>query len=32
MVLAGIDVNSMLESNTYQALTARIKYNEWKRL
>lgn len=32
MVLAGIDVNSMLKSNTYQALTARIKYNEWKKL
>jgi transcription elongation factor Elf1 len=32
MVLQGIDVNSMLESNTYQSLTATIKYNEWKRL
>ena len=32
MVLAGIDVNSVLESNTYQSLTATIKYNEWKRL
>ncbi len=32
MVLAGYDVNSMLESNTYQSLTATIKYNEWKRL
>ena len=32
MVLAGYDVNSMLESNTYQSLTANIKYNEWKRL
>ncbi len=32
MVLKGIDVNSMLESNTYQSLTATIKYNEWKRL
>jgi len=32
MVLAGHDVNSMLKSNTYQSLTATIKYNEWKRL
>lgn len=32
MVLAGHDVNSMLECNTYQALTATIKFNEWKRL
>lgn len=32
MVLAGYEVNSMLESNTYQSLTATIKYNEWKRL
>jgi len=32
MVLAGHNVQSMLESNTYSALTARIKFNEWKRL
>ena len=32
MVLDGVEVNSMLESNTYQSLTATIKYNEWKRL
>ena len=32
MVLAGIDVNSVLKSNTYQSLTATIKYNEWKKL
>ena len=32
MVLAGIDVNSVLESNTYQSLKATIKYNEWKKL
>lgn len=32
MVLAGHDVNSMLESNTYQSLKATIKFNEWKRL
>lgn len=32
MVMAGIDANSVLESNTYQSLTATIKFNEWKRL
>ena len=32
MVMAGIDVNSMLKSNTYKSLTATIKFNEWKRL
>jgi len=32
MVMAGLDVQSMLESSTYSALTARIKFNEWKRL
>jgi len=32
MVLAGVDVNSVLKSNTYQSLKATIKYNEWKRL
>ena len=32
MVLAGVDVNSVLESNTYQSLTATIKFNEWKKL
>lgn len=32
MVLAGQDVNSMLESNVYKALKATIKFNEWKRL
>ena len=32
MVLAGIEVNSMLKSNTYQSLKATIKYNEWKKL
>lgn len=32
MVLAGIDVNSVLKSNTYHSLTATIKFNEWKKL
>ena len=32
MVLAGLNVQSMLESSTYSALTAQIKFNEWKRL
>ena len=32
MVLAGIDVNSVLKSNTFHALTAKIKFNEWKKL
>ncbi len=32
MVLAGHDVNSMLESNVYKSLKATIKFNEWKRL
>ncbi len=32
MVLAGHNVQSMLESNTYQALRATIKFNEWKKL
>ena len=32
MVLAGHDIMNMLGSNVYQGLTAKIKYNEWKRL
>ena len=32
MVLSGHDVNSVLKLNTYQSLTATIKYNEWKKL
>ncbi len=32
MVLAGHDIMTMLGSNVYQGLTAKIKYNEWKRL
>lgn len=32
MHLAGHNIMSLLESNTYQALAARIKFNEWKKL
>lgn len=32
MVLAGLDVNSMLESNTYSGLEAKIKLINWKRV
>ena len=32
MVIAGYDVNDILKSNTYQTLTAKIKFNEWKKL
>ena len=32
MVLAGHDVQSMLESNTYQGLEAKIKFNNWKKI
>ena len=32
MVLAGHDVQNVLESNTYSGLTANLKFNLWKRL
>lgn len=32
MVLSGKDVMSILNSNVYQGLTAKLQYNEWKRL
>ncbi len=32
MILAGHDIMTVLGSNVYQGLTAKIKYNEWKRL
>ena len=32
MVLAGLSVMNMLKSNTYRALEAKIKFNEWKRV
>ena len=32
MVLAGHDVQSMVESNTYSGLEAKLKLNEWKKV
>ena len=32
MVLAGRDVQTMVESNTYSGLEATIKLTEWKRV
>ena len=32
MVLAGHDVMSVLESNTYSGLEAKIKFNIWKKI
>ena len=32
MVLAGHDVQSVLESNTYSGLVAKIKFNNWKKI
>jgi len=32
MVLAGHDVQSMVESNTYQGLEAQLKFNAWKKV
>lgn len=32
MVLAGLDVQSMVESNIYQGLEAKIKFNNWKKV
>ena len=32
MVLAGHDVMSVLESNTYSGLEAKIKFNNWKKI
>ena len=32
MVLAGHDVQNMVESNTYQGLEAKLKFNNWKKL
>ena len=31
MVLAGIDVNSVIKSNTYSGLTATLKFNDWRK-
>jgi hypothetical protein len=32
MALAGHDVQSLVESNTYSGLEAQLKLNEWKRV
>ena len=32
MVLAGHDVQSLVESNTYQGLEAKLKLNDWKKV
>jgi len=31
MYLAGISVNEIVQSNTYQGLTAKLKFNDWKK-
>tara|TARA_A100000172_G_scaffold8161_2_gene4493 strand:+ start:1044 stop:1184 length:141 start_codon:yes stop_codon:yes gene_type:complete len=32
MVLSGHDVMSMVKSNTYSGLEAKIKFNNWKKI
>ncbi len=32
MVLAGHDVQSIVESNTYDGLKAQLQFNTWKRI
>ena len=32
MVLSGLDVQSVIESNTYSGLEAKLKFNTWKRI
>jgi len=32
MVMSGIDVQSVIESNTYSGLEAKLKFNTWKRI
>ena len=32
MVLAGLDVQSVIESNTYTGLQAKLKFNTWKKI
>ena len=32
MVLAGHDVQSIVESNVYKGLEANLKFNTWKRI
>ena len=31
MYLAGLSVNEIVQSNTYQGLTAKLKFNDWKK-
>ncbi len=32
MVLSGLNVQSVIESNTYSGLVAKLKFNEWKKV
>jgi hypothetical protein len=32
MVMSGLDVQSVIESNTYAGLEAKLKFNTWKRI
>ena len=32
MIISGHDVSSVLESNTYSGLEAKLKFNTWKRI
>ena len=32
MILAGINVKSVIESNTYSGLEAKVKFTEWKKV
>jgi hypothetical protein len=32
MVLSGLDVQSMIESNTYSGLEAKLKFTTWKKI
>ena len=32
MVLAGLDVQSVIESNTYSGLEAKLKFTTWKKV
>ena len=32
MVLAGQDVQSLVQSNTYQGLEAQVKFTNWKKV
>ena len=32
MVMSGLDVQTMVESNTYQGLEAKLKFTTWKKI